>query len=44
MNENVNNNQYIDDEETIDLVELFFAWLKHINFVITSTFLTALCI
>lgn len=44
MNENANNSQYIEDEDTIDLVELFFAWLKHIKFVIITTILTALCV
>lgn len=45
MNENVNNNQYLEeDEEEIDLTELFFAWLKHIKFVIITTILTAMAV
>ena len=45
MNENVNNNQYLEEEEEeIDVVDLFFGWLKHIKFVIITTVLTAMCV
>lgn len=44
MSENVKNIQRIEEEDTIDLVELFFGWLKHIKFVIITTILTAMCV
>ena len=44
MSENIKNSQYIEEEDTIDLVELFFGWLKHIKFVIITTILTAMCV
>lgn len=44
MSENIKNSQYVEEEDTIDLVELFFGWLKHIKFVIITTILTALCV
>ena len=34
----------VEEEDTINLVELFFGWLKHIKFVIITTILTALCV